>query len=697
VVYQWNYFKNNTAAGGSNFLHCLFNPQLDIYTYVKHYRETSTPVLTFPPALHRYHRGGFPFLTAFRDGHRIHRGVITPYEETFLSLRAKFWPGRDARVTPTSTMQMATRFVWVNESHLGVAVVPDGDSVQYSRISKWAAKGTTKGFTIKYERDLLDTDLRKNLWFEGKAERFKFTVFQNRTMPLRVSPSTIQLGDYEFPTREVSLKACCPNPHNREKYVLFVLTEKNGRKLPRARHVDFAVFGEGLSGTREPIFHGVFRKDADNRWEFSDSLAFGDTDLSRYRRKAARSAPGDRQEGPTGICEKGICPGPSRPSGNHEIHEHKAQIAPWVTTPNGEIRTLGTSACRFPSMTVDADGVCWVAWEENGDILLASVNRPESQVALAVEHDTSDSFNPIIVSHGIALWTFYLNNREGFYWLYGRYFDGSRLSDPILVSERAPVDVITPAAVSDHQDTIVVAWSEWEVNQKFLKYRSAANRAFGKIQDVAIKRVLGGYANAWYPSLAMDGNGRAWGAWNQHYPATLGVCAGNLVKRATSVTRLTGHISTNENGGYPSIVLDGQGRKWVFWESFSWDIVTEGKPQRILASCYDDERKQWTLPYTLTHEKQTVLNQTPRAAVDENGVLWAVWSGRKDDLAKPWAIYLSRFSEKRWTVAQHISEDGVNSQAPNICIGKAGSLWVSWHAGVGEDMRVKVLNYTSKT
>jgi hypothetical protein len=65
-----NYFKNNLENGGENFLQCLFNPQLDIYTYKKHYRS-KTPVLTFPPKLHQFHRNGFPFLFALRDGYVI--------------------------------------------------------------------------------------------------------------------------------------------------------------------------------------------------------------------------------------------------------------------------------------------------------------------------------------------------------------------------------------------------------------------------------------------------------------------------------------------------------------------------------------------------------------------------------------------------------------------------------------------------
>jgi len=97
-----NYLKNNEKMAGCSFLHCLVTPQLDIYSYVKHYRETSTPVLTFPPMLDGYHGDGVPFLIAFRDGKRTYSGLLWPYTETFQSLRSLLWPGKDISMTPTS-------------------------------------------------------------------------------------------------------------------------------------------------------------------------------------------------------------------------------------------------------------------------------------------------------------------------------------------------------------------------------------------------------------------------------------------------------------------------------------------------------------------------------------------------------------------------------------------------------------------
>ena len=238
--------------------------------------------------------------------------------------------------------------------------------------------------------------------------------------------------------------------------------------------------------------------------------------------------------------------------------------------------------------------------------------------------------------------------------------------------------------------------SEWKANSRYLRYRTVENRVIGQSQTVEIKKSDIDYVNAWFPSLVMNESGQVWGAWNQHYPATLGVCAGNLVEEAKSVTRLTGDEKTEENGGYPSITIDKEGKKWVFWESLGWNVVWPGKSQNILASCYDEKSKQWSLPDTLSLENEIVFNQTPRAAVNEDGTIWVVWSRRTDE-NKPWNIYLSYFTDENWSEPVMISEEGENARAPQICISKENQIWITWHSGIGGNMKIKVLKFNPET
>jgi hypothetical protein len=227
-----------------------------------------------------------------------------------------------------------------------------------------------------------------------------------------------------------------------------------------------------------------------------------------------------------------------------------------------------------------------------------------------------------------------------------------------------------------------------------MRYRRIEDRVLGEVESVAIKRPDFDYTNAWSPSLVLDSLGRVHGAWNQHYPATLGVCAGNLVDEASSVTRLNGDISENEKGGYPSIAIDGGGRSWVFWESFGWDLLS-GKSQRILASCDESGDGTWSLPYTLTVDDQTHFNQSPRAVADDSEGIWSVWSGRDAGGRRPWGVYISRLTGGEWSGPVRLSEEGENARAPAIAAGREGELWIAWHSGVGEEMIIRVLEYTA--
>jgi hypothetical protein len=677
-----NYFHNNAQAGGTNYLQCLFNPQVDIYAYQKHYRETSTPVLTFPADLHQYHRDGFPFLIAFRDGRLLYRGVLSPYEETFRRLQPQLWPTEGVRLLPTSPLHMVTRLTDENESKLTVEVYADNDEAGARRMEQrledikkcWGHVSAI----VKHESELTEDDYQMNLYVTGIAEQLRLGFLKSGGAPIDIGAESIQIGSHRFPKSQVGLMACFPNPHNPQRCIVLNLRGSKVKTRAGENWVDYILYRDGADGRPEILLHGLFDND-NGKWRFSPARAFGTAVGEKVPRQ---------NDARLSLSE------PSRTGKGKK--ERPIHVSSWIATPAGRMKTLGTASCRFPALAVDTDGVCWTAWEEDGDILLAAVNHPEDAVALAVESDASDSFHPLLASDGSRLWIFYLNDRDGFYRLYARHLDGRQLSEEILITEREPFDVITPSVAGNGQGRLAIAWTEWKANFRFLRFREMENRRLNSIRDVAIKQAGGsgaGYVNAWCPALVVDERGQPWGAWNQHYPAIVGVCAGNLVQEAGSVTRLSESMERSENGGYPSVTLDNSGRKWVFWESFGWDYYLSGTPQRILGSWYDEAKGQWSPPCPVSSDGQTTWNQTPRAAVDGEGTIWTVWSGRQNDLDKPWGIRVARLAKDRWSVPKLLSEAAVNARAPALAVGKDGTIWLTWHAGTGTQMQIQVLEY----
>ena len=146
-----------------------------------------------------------------------------------------------------------------------------------------------------------------------------------------------------------------------------------------------------------------------------------------------------------------------------------------------------------------------------------------------------------------------------------------------------------------------------------------------------------------------------------------------------------------EIGGYPHLFIDGKNGKCVVWESNAWDTYPDKKAQKIKYSQYDPEQKRWAIGAVISLDEQTMLNQTPAGICDSKGTKIVVWSGRGRDYGKPWGIYLAVERNGQWSKPALISEPDENARAPKIAIDRSDAVWVSWHSGIGKDMKIKVL------
>ncbi len=151
-------------------------------------------------------------------------------------------------------------------------------------------------------------------------------------------------------------------------------------------------------------------------------------------------------------------------------------------------------------------------------------------------------------------------------------------------------------------------------------------------------------------------------------------------------------VPDNGNGGYPCIVVDSSGAPRVFWGEYRWRGVDTLEHQAIQTASYDSLSRQWSLPQTINSDNLTTRNQTVRAVVDGTGRIWAVWSGLRRN-SDTWSIYLASSKDGQWSVPVEISSPGENGRAPVIAAGKGSDVWIAWHAGIGDDMKVKVLRY----
>lgn len=665
-----NYFENNRNKGGINFTQCLFNPQLDVYTFNKHYRDSLTPVLTYPPRLHQYHLDGYPSILAFRKGKQIvmiPEGIISPYDSMFDLLKMKLWNDSTIKFKPVSEMHFATRQLYENEHYRAVCIIPDGDESRHSRELEFANRA--KCYTVHYISGVSKTELLKHVYLAGQFKQGFNGILDNVSSPFRIQgDSLLLIGKYSFLLDTIAFSACLPNPSNPEKYLMLNIRGKNCPKGFFDNSVDFSISSCSRDLMKPRLLlQGFFSKTDPYHWTFSDSLCIS------FMGKSPECI---------GICR--IPAGKSLPEHQHLINRPAKQNFGYGTE-----FTLGGRACRFPSIAVDHEGNNWVCWEENGDILLSSFGAKKT-IGMAIECDKTGSYDPLLTICSNKVWVFYLNNRDGFYRLYGRSWDGLRLSEPILVSEVLPCDAVTPSVVSGN-NTIALAWTNWKANFRYPVYRTLREGILDSIRPVNTLQSAQQkeYINAWWISLATDRSGNFWGAWNQHYPATLGVCAGDLAGSPSAVTTIKDNIDDSENGGYPFALTDNTNKRWVFRESFGWDVL-EGKIQKIFASGFDSVSKTWSLPSELTAGMTTDLNQTPCAALDESGRIWVVWSGRNIHDNGNWALYLVCKEGDAWSAPLRITSGNEPARAPRMIAGKKGELLICCHYGSSDSMKVKV-------
>jgi hypothetical protein len=262
----------------------------------------------------------------------------------------------------------------------------------------------------------------------------------------------------------------------------------------------------------------------------------------------------------------------------------------------------------------------------------------------------------------------------------------------ILISEKGPFDAVTPDVASNGKDEITVAWSEWKANNRYLKSRQIK---LGVLEEIKkIKTVSSiyteDYTNAWYPSILYDVKNEIWGAWNQHYPATFGVCGGKFNDTAISITQTAKKMDDWENGGYPCLFPGYNNQLFVAWESSAWEAFY-GDKQKIKVAEYNHELKKWSLGKVISLDKQTKLCQTPSGICDKNGNKYIVWSGRPDDENQPWGLYLVKENNGKWNVPVFLSAENENDRHPKITIDQKGMIWISCHTGIGDNMKVKVM------
>ena len=659
-----NYMEANRLNGGACFHQCLFNSQLDVYAFEKHFRW-DRPVLTYPPSLHKLHEDGFPTVLAFKDGQQVLKNYYN-YDD-YPDLRKLLWTGARP-MTPTGNLHIAERIFLENGKFDGVMVFPAGKQINKEAVEpgiKW------KAYYCKNIDSLTTEDLQKHLMFTGRFTAKDLSgFFQSKEIPFHFSEKNIESGNYSFPFDSIGVYAWFINPFNPEKYVILRISN-NQRSYRQTNYLDFVIFSGKDSLSSKQLLYGQYRQEG-TKLSVVPERTFSDVVLQEY-------------------C-KTYCKIPVPKQYSDHVSRYKGLTAIRTETDPGIKWTIGNGDCRFPDIISDGKRNAYVVYEESGDIVLTRINNDKA-THFFIETNETDSYNPVAAFDGQRVWVFYLNNKDEYYRVYARFLENDVLSDELLISDKGPFDVNT-LNVASRDGEISVIWCEWKANYRYLNMRRIVQGAMQEPKAVllASPRYTDNYRNAWYPSLCYLANGDLWGAWNQHYPGVFCVIAGKINEMPQPVTATADKMDDWEIGGYPCIFTNRDNKKFIVYQSNGWDTYTKHTAQQIKISTFNDDLKKWSVASIISDGRQTFLNQTPAAVCDERNNLIVCWSGRPEGEHSNWGIYLAMNLAGKWTKPVSISKQSVPSRHPRIIYDKkAKELWVSWHAGTGSEMKTEVL------
>ncbi|MFZ4455787.1 MAG: hypothetical protein ACOYOT_06165 [Bacteroidales bacterium] len=646
-----NYLERNIEQGGLSFYQSLFNPQLDIYAYLRHFKAEKRQVLTYPPDLHNFHRDGFPFIMAFRDGIQIERSLLWPFPSQFDSLKSKLW-NKEQNIILTGDNYMVMQFIEENRTNDAI-VVYDDNRLATQKETDFALK--TKSFSIKHFRNLEVTDLKKSIEFRSNDLKQILKIVGENELPFQfIEDSIISFGPYQFELNKYTFEISFPNPHNPSKFIYI----NTGKQKGWHNWYDYAVFDRN----GQTVLTGIFDKTKIKSWSFTEKSVFPKVSLMKN-------------------CE-GKCDLPQ------PLALIKHRFSPTISNSKNKT-TIGGAKSVFPDIKAISSNSCWVTWESEGDILAAKITNNKVEKTINIENNDNQSYNPVVELCNGKIWVFYLQCQNDLYRVCGRNFDGQNLSREIIVSEINESDAITLSVASNEINEITVAWSEWQANNRLLKSRRLIDGALDSIKPIQAVPSNIDYVDQWWPNLSYNKKGEVWCVWNQHYPASLTLCGGRLNSNPLCIPYLDAtNWNKSEEGGYGSIVFDGKNCPLVFWESSASKSLFADEKQTICYSKWSKVNNRWMLSEKLPNIVSE-MNQTPVAALDKNGDCWVAWSGRSLKEGSKWGIFLARLHDSKWSNPIRISPENANSRAPKLK-SSGSALWLAWHEGEGKSINIVV-------
>ena len=346
----------------------------------------------------------------------------------------------------------------------------------------------------------------------------------------------------------------------------------------------------------------------------------------------------------------------------------------------------------YPSITVTRSGEVWSAWQayqDRGDHVYA---RRQGDDPVRLTTQKGDVFRTSVAEDAAGQIHVAWSERQGQAWnLYERVFDGRTWSPQTQIT-RGTIPNVFHKLIPGKRGLALI-WVGHENGESFL-YLATHARSGGWSQPQRI-----GGPNVWSPDAAVDGDDNLHVAWDSYQNGNYDIFYRRIASDGAPgpIEQITKSPAFH---AHPSLAIDGQGRPWLAWDQSgaNWGKDWTREDQYRSTVLYKDrsihavvkDGGQWKQAPDFAAAVPDRLKrywQLPHLASDGAGRIWAMFQmqtsvavQRADYWASGavWDFYLTTIDNGVWRPAAFVPHSSGRNEAAFQTASAADGVWLTW-------------------
>jgi hypothetical protein len=346
----------------------------------------------------------------------------------------------------------------------------------------------------------------------------------------------------------------------------------------------------------------------------------------------------------------------------------------------------------YPSIALTRSGAVWTAWQgyqNEGDHIYA---RQLGGPVMRLTDTKGDLFRTSVAEDSAGRIHVAWSERHEIEWnIFERVWDGSNWSPRRQITASTTSPNFYHKLVNAN-GTLRMVWVGHENGDSYLYTSALETSGWSAPQRI-------GGPNVWMPDAAADRQGNLYVAWdsyqNGNYDIFFRRIAANgtpdPIEQVTKSPRFEAHAS---------VAVDGQGRPWLAWDESgaNWGKDWNHEDQDRSTVLYSDRTIQVVVKdggswkqagdfINAVNERLRRYWQLPHLAADGAGRIWALFQIRTSSANSRedywcagglWDLYLTSFDNGVWQPAAFVPNSTARNEPPFQIAGGADRVWMVW-------------------